>query len=477
MRSEIIKTNYDVCVFGGGPSGSTIAKKLAQFGYSVLVVEKEKLPRSSIGLSLTSGIHHWLKILGIKDEIQNAEFNRAITTLVLWEDDQCVKKQFSPDKAGYHVDRALFDEILLQSSVDEGVQLLRPCTLRKLSQKESGNWRIELSSSTSIVKSISARFIVEATGRKSILKGTKKSYLPKMLATYAYWKPTSKQTNYNSIIEAGKEQWYWGAPVAGSEYLACIFSDPEEIKKTSSIKEFYCSKIASSTLCSYLLEKHKLGEISVCSATPYVDVSPVSQNYIKVGDAAFSMDPLSSQGVQKAIRSAYQGAIVVNTLLSQAKDSNMAIDYYSTMIKTEVVKNTKWTKQFYNKQNRFKEGKFWDLRKDHSIPVFDLVKDQTISIKKKDKLVLNHKARVEKIAIVGKDFIEYQKGILLEGQDEPFVFIQNAPLVPLVNQMNNKELREGLKIIHSYMPRSNPMEVLQWMVYNGILCLNNILIH
>ena len=72
------------------------------------------------------------------------------------------------------------------------------------------------------------------------------------------------------------------------------------------------------------------------------------------------------------------------------------------MIETEVVKNTKWTKQFYNKQNRFKGGKFWDSRKDHSIPAFNPVKQHTISIKKEDKLVFNHKAQMTKIAVVGE---------------------------------------------------------------------------
>lgn len=465
-------TNYDVCVFGGGPSGSTIAKKLAQFGYSVVIVEKEKYPRPNIGLSLTPGINHWLELLGVKDQIKNAGFIRAITSLVLWEDDQPLKKEFNQDKAGYHVDRGLFDEILLQSAVNEGVQLLQPCTLRKLNQNKSGNWKITLSYYSSAM-SISAKIFVEATGRKSILKGTKKAYLPKTLATYAYWKLTSKQ-DYTSFIEAGKNQWYWGAPVVGFEYMACVFSDPEEIKKFSSIREFYLSKIVYSTLCSPLMEEHKLGKISVCSATPYVDISPISQNYIKVGDAAFSMDPLSSQGVQKAIKSAFQGAIVVNTLLSQTKNSNAAIDYYSAMIETEVGKNTKWTKQVYNRQNRFKGGKFWDSRKDHSIPAFNPVKQHTISIKKEDKLVFNHKGRMTKIAVVGENFIEYQKGIFLEGYEEPFVFVLNAPLVPLVQKMNDKQLKEGLAIIQSYIPRSNPMEVLQWMLYNKILCANNI---
>ena len=43
---------YDAIVIGGGPSGSTVAARLAQRARRVLLLEKERFPRFHIGESL-----------------------------------------------------------------------------------------------------------------------------------------------------------------------------------------------------------------------------------------------------------------------------------------------------------------------------------------------------------------------------------------------------------------------------------------
>ena len=464
MESEYI----DVCVFGGGPAGSTVAKKLALFGYSVMLVEKETFPRFHIGLSLTPGIHHWLQLLNLKGAVDAAGFTRACTSRILWESNNTIEKNFVNREAGYHVDRGQFDQILLTSAVSEGVRLYQPYTLKKLSLNRNGRWEIVIEHQ-SVRQHISARFIVEATGRKSILKESREALNPQTLATYALWSGSSGNKEF-SFVEAGKNHWYWGAPVPKSGYLACIFSDPAEIRKYKSVHKFYHNKIHESVLFP-LDERHSTaGDISVCGAMAYRSHNVVSLNHIKVGDSAYSEDPLSAQGVQKAIKSAYHSAIVINTILSRPENSDYALQYYGEMIGREVARKTRWTTSLYNQQNIFSGGPFWKARQDQSLTEPIEIPGSQISLNKTDRLILNPEATIEPVPVVGDSYVENVKGILLEGHEDPFVFLENTALVPLISKLEKKSIREGMVLIKAYIPRSDPMRVLRWLVYNRIVC-------
>jgi len=43
-----IKTNYDVIIVGAGPAGNASAKLLAEKGFNIAIIEKEKLPRDKV---------------------------------------------------------------------------------------------------------------------------------------------------------------------------------------------------------------------------------------------------------------------------------------------------------------------------------------------------------------------------------------------------------------------------------------------
>ncbi len=68
------ETRSDVLVIGAGPAGSIAAALLARRGFSVLVLEREKFPRFSIGESLLACSMELLEEAGMVDAVIGAQF-------------------------------------------------------------------------------------------------------------------------------------------------------------------------------------------------------------------------------------------------------------------------------------------------------------------------------------------------------------------------------------------------------------------
>lgn len=70
--SEARSSDYDAIVIGGGPSGSSYAMTLARKGHSVLLLEREEMPRFHIGESLLTYTTDVLEQMGLLDRVAEA---------------------------------------------------------------------------------------------------------------------------------------------------------------------------------------------------------------------------------------------------------------------------------------------------------------------------------------------------------------------------------------------------------------------
>src|SRR5437868_14951076 len=64
----------DVLVIGGGPAGSTVSTLIAQQGYRVQLLERERFPRFHIGESLIPETYWVLKRLNMLEKMRGSHF-------------------------------------------------------------------------------------------------------------------------------------------------------------------------------------------------------------------------------------------------------------------------------------------------------------------------------------------------------------------------------------------------------------------
>jgi flavin-dependent dehydrogenase len=110
---------YDVVIIGGGPAGSTLGYEMARRGISVLILEKEKMPRNKTCAGGVTFRAHALLDFDISSVTQRVAYGMKISYQL---GDFCVKKYRDP--LAHLVMRRDFDHLLVKKAQDAGATFI-----------------------------------------------------------------------------------------------------------------------------------------------------------------------------------------------------------------------------------------------------------------------------------------------------------------------------------------------------------------
>ncbi|MCP4774892.1 MAG: hypothetical protein GY880_11690, partial [Planctomycetaceae bacterium] len=122
----IANRSYDCVVLGAGPGGSSAATIVAEQGLSVLLVERDKMPRFHVGESLMPETYWLFERLGIVNELDRVGFTKKYGVQFVSSNDRETKPfvfadhDSRPCNETWHVDRAKFDHLLFETAFNRG---------------------------------------------------------------------------------------------------------------------------------------------------------------------------------------------------------------------------------------------------------------------------------------------------------------------------------------------------------------------
>jgi hypothetical protein len=160
-------------------------------------------------------------------------------------------------------------------------------------------------------------------------------------------------------IEALEEGWAWGAPLPGGEYRVVAFLGPSTLKKYGGKGPSFLALLADSMLFRPAADAARGPLLRACPATPHLDMDSWRPGYVKLGENALALDPLSSCGVERAMRLALQAVIAANTLLRDPQAAALARDFYESSLAESAAAHSVWSRGYYRQAWPGPDSAFW----------------------------------------------------------------------------------------------------------------------
>lgn len=345
----------DLIVLGGGPSGAVAAREAARLGMDVAIIERERFPRDHIGEALAPPALRLLDGIGLGQAIRAAGFAPVWRSLVRWGRAE-PRLRPGADEPGLVVERARFDTLLLAAARTAGARVIQPETaLRPI--RRARRWIVPLAGGGEL----SATLLIDARGRSAGQRRAADGV--RTVALHAYWEQVPAQPA-EVLVEAGDEAWLWAGRLADGRWSVLAMLDAARCAGLTAPGRtaLLTHLVAGTTLLRPILHGRPGGRVTVCDATAAHAPRPVARGRILAGEAALTLDPLSSQGVQAAIVSGLQAAVVASTLLRRPGDGAAAARFYAARIAETAARNRSHAAAAYAAETARQHVPFWRER-------------------------------------------------------------------------------------------------------------------
>ena len=352
---EIPTNQCDVVVIGGGPAGSAISAVLAEKGWQVEVLEKDRHPRFHIGESLLPHTLPYLEQLGVLDEVEKIGLKKFGAELISPYHEKAHTLYFSGalDKSypyAFQVRRSKFDEILLKNSIRQGAKVHEGVTATHADFGSDQFVTIKAVNQIGDERWWKARFLVDATGRQTFLSTQLRLKRPNpqhhSAAIFSHFEGVERHSGKdegNITISWFDFGWFWLIPFNDGVTSVGAVCWPSYLKtRKTDLNQFLWDTINHCTPIAIRLKNAKSVMPAVSTGNySYQSVHMTGDRFIVIGDAFAFIDPVFSTGVHLALKSALLGAEVVDSQLTGSSNRSSVLREFEGTI-TRGLKTYSW---------------------------------------------------------------------------------------------------------------------------------------
>lgn len=330
-----------IVVVGGGPAGCAYAVTAARDGHEVTLLDDGRRPATWPGEALPAGGGELVEAVFGPGALDG--HTPAYGTAAAWGSDELVAHDFMAHWAGrgFHLDRQALDAALKDRARESGVDVVT----ERLSSLSGGpgEWVVNAHRRSQCV--------VDASGRTGAVVGrlgVTSVRLDDQVALIGVVRDAGGERV--TTVEAVPEGWWYSAPLPGERRVAALVTDADLVGAKR--RQTWEESLAATHHIAALVATPSGVDVSAYPAGAAYREQLQGEGWVAVGDAAVSVDPLSSQGLITGVVMAAHAARLVGTDLA-----DWEANYRAVLAEHEETRG--W---LYAVETRWPNADFWSRR-------------------------------------------------------------------------------------------------------------------
>jgi flavin-dependent dehydrogenase len=360
-----------VAILGGGPAGCAAALSLLAAGldpHEVVLIEAGDYARDRIGESMLPDARRRLHELGLLEAFLARAHEPSHGSASSWGSDELGYSDFvfHPDGHGWHLDRRRFDAWLADEVAARGIACKLGLRFLDVIEHGADGALLSLGDVRGERERVHARFVVDATGPRSHYArrmGARPRELDRLVSVSAYFRlPEHAPFPTRTLLEAVEYGWWYGARLPNRRITVALATSHALFKqhRFDRPRAWLQALVGTRHIIGPLAVcEPEPGSLGVCTAPSFVLDRAHGEHWLAVGDAASAYDPISGQGIVKALSEGLAAGRLIAEFLSERND---ALANYQQNLEQRFDEYARQRGYFYEREQRWPDAPFWRER-------------------------------------------------------------------------------------------------------------------
>jgi flavin-dependent dehydrogenase len=206
--------------------------------------------------------------------------------------------------------------------------------------------------------------VIDASGRASFVArrlGAHRTDHDRLAGVYAFFQTPTGPNDTRTMVEAMPNGWWYSSYLPNAGLVAAFMSDANLLPRGAcALHEHWRQELDATTYTRGRVDSARpLGTVHTIRANSYQMSAVSGEKWLAIGDAAMAFDPLSSQGLYNALRSAIEASRAVEQHFT---GDRTGLREYAIREQQRFPRFLDMRSAYYCREMRWRDSPFWQQR-------------------------------------------------------------------------------------------------------------------